>query len=142
MAVAEKVWQEFYCYECPADPKDKEKKTGGYFRVKLNMALEMNVIVVCPNCGHEHNRSIRNGEIHESRLSNAYEEKLRVPKSAWSRDPISKLMDKLKNKNTHDAGRRKGAVLKDGEDLVPDAEKIRSSIMRERWLELYGGNHD
>lgn len=139
MAVAEKVWQEFYCYECPAD---KDGKSGGYFRVKLNMALEMNVTVVCPNCGHEHNRSIRKGEIYDSRLSSAYEEKLRVPKSAWSRDPISKQMDNLKNKHTHQAGRRDGAVLKGSEDLVPDADKIRKSIMRERWLELYSGNHD
>jgi hypothetical protein len=43
---------EFYCHAC-----------NGYFRVELEMGLNGNHVVECPNCGHEHCRVIEGGRI-------------------------------------------------------------------------------
>ncbi len=43
---------EFYCSSC-----------GKYFDIKMNMSLNGNHRVHCPNCGHIHYRKIENGEI-------------------------------------------------------------------------------
>jgi hypothetical protein len=57
---------EFYCSSC-----------GKYFDVKLNMSLNGNHRVHCPNpkCGHIHFRQIKNGEITGQRFTeNSYDE--------------------------------------------------------------------
>ena len=51
-----RISQEFYCGEC-----------SGYFVVRLNIALNHEAEIVCPNCGHEHCRVVRNGIITEAR---------------------------------------------------------------------------
>ena len=47
-----RIKKEFYCNECQK-----------YFDVKLNMALNGNHRVHCPNCGHIHYREIKDGVI-------------------------------------------------------------------------------
>lgn len=54
---AERIKVEFYCQEC--------KK---FFDFKLNMSLNGNVRVHCPNCLHVHYRKIENGVITEGRF--------------------------------------------------------------------------
>lgn len=49
---------EFYCQACRK-----------YFDVKLNVSLNGNHRVHCPNCGHIHFRRIENGEITEDRFN-------------------------------------------------------------------------
>ena len=49
---------EFYCQECRK-----------YFDVKLNMSLNGNHRVHCPNCGHIHFRMITDGQITEARFT-------------------------------------------------------------------------
>ena len=54
---------EFYC----------DKSGGGcgkYFDVKLNVNLDGNYRVHCPNCGHVHYRLVRKGEITDTRFDN------------------------------------------------------------------------
>ena len=53
-----RVTHEFYCTEC-----------GKYFDVKLNMSLDGNHRVHCPNCGHIHYRYIKNGIITGDRFT-------------------------------------------------------------------------
>jgi len=69
---------EFYCSNCCK-----------YFDVKLNMSLNGNHRVHCPNCGHIHFRLIENGEITTSRF-NEVEDKIIVddlrPMKASCRD--------------------------------------------------------
>lgn len=52
-----KVKHEFYCTEC--------KK---YFDIKLNMALDGNYRIHCPNCNHVHYRKVSNGKITDVRF--------------------------------------------------------------------------
>ncbi len=71
-----KVAQEFYCNDC-----------DGYVRLKLNMALNQRVRVVCPNCGHQHPRELRDGVIYECYHS-ADAETICPPKSSYSKTSL------------------------------------------------------
>ena len=52
-----KVKHEFYCTECRK-----------YFDIKLNMELDGNYRIHCPNCGHTHYRAVAKGKITEQRF--------------------------------------------------------------------------
>lgn len=141
--IENKVWQEFHCNDC-----------NGYWRVKINMALNMRCLMVCPNCGRKHPRYIKDGKIVENAsMPNAYEEEIYAPKSAYSKESYHQKMI---------AGARSGVVIQADEDLKKspfpegttvievseespvdertEAQKWRDAMMRERWLEIYGGN--
>lgn len=53
-----RIIEEFYCSSCRK-----------YFDVKLNMALNGNHRVHCPNCGHIHYRVIQDGKITNTRFT-------------------------------------------------------------------------
>lgn len=72
----DKVFQEFYCNDC-----------NGYIRFKLNQSLNRSIVVVCPNCGRQHPRSIKNGLVYEGGDSNNKEE-ICPPTSAYSKTAI------------------------------------------------------
>lgn len=48
--------QELYCHEC-----------GHYVQFNMDMALNGNHVLECPNCGHEHCRVVNNGKITDIR---------------------------------------------------------------------------
>ncbi len=108
--MSEKIWQEFYCNDC-----------CGYFRVRLNVAINCSVEMTCPKCGRKHPRRIENGRIYEGGGGSTKEE-IRPPKSAYSKKPFSKKIR---------ANEREGVVL--------DSEKIGNNILRESWLDRHGG---
>lgn len=109
-----KVFQEFYCNDC-----------HGYIRVRLNMEYDRAINVCCPNCPRKHPRYIKDGQIVERGAVDSPSEDICPTKSAYSKEPISKMM--MKNKYSRD-----GVIINSSEDLVRDA------MMRERWIELYG----
>ncbi len=47
------IEQQFTCSGC-----------GGWILLRLNPALNISVVLVCPNCSHEHYRKIEHGLIH------------------------------------------------------------------------------
>lgn len=53
-----KVINEFYCTKSGGG-------CGGYFLPKINTAINGKHIIVCPNCKHEHTRTIEKGHIVE-----------------------------------------------------------------------------
>jgi hypothetical protein len=74
-----RVYQEFYCNDC-----------RGYFRVKLNMGLNIKVKMQCPECGRQHPRWIENGLIKDNysrTMAGKPEHEVLVPKSAYSKQP-------------------------------------------------------
>lgn len=111
-AYVSRVLQEFYCGECE-----------GYIRVKLNMAINNEVDVECPNCHHKHRRCIKDGEISErGRFTSDAIEEICPTIAAYSKEPITKKMrDAHKTKSYAD--RRDGVVVGEEE-------------MRLRWAEL------
>src|SRR5258708_28113219 len=107
--VDEKICQEFYCNDC-----------DGYFRVKLNINLNISVFVVCPNCRREHPRKIKDGKILEG-IGEAYAERVFSPKSTYSNKPFTiKAKKHIRN----------GAV-------IDSVQCIRDQAMRELWLERF-----
>lgn len=114
----DKVFQEFYCGNCE-----------NYIRMRLSMEYNRIVEVTCPMCGHMHKRCITDGVITENgREAGSVVEQICPPKSACSKEPITKHMAKAKEFRE----RRNGAVVKSEADLQ------RDSFMMERWVELYG----
>lgn len=110
----EKVFQEFYCGECQH-----------YIRVRLNMSYNRTIWLVCPMCGHKHQRYIDKGTIYER---GRYEhgdpvEDICPPKSACSKEPFTKKM-------RDSYSRRDGAVIR------TDADLARASVMIDRWAEV------
>lgn len=59
----------------------------GYFRTKIRTSIDGDYVIVCPSCGHEHQRQISKGQISGDRHSNKAE-RILVPKSAFSKDPV------------------------------------------------------
>lgn len=119
----DKITQEFYCNDC-----------DGYFRVKLNMALNRRVEIVCPNCKHHHPRGIKDGRIVEAYSPrDASTEEICPPKSAYSKESIAiKMM-----KNARD-----GVVIACKEDLRKEGSTRNpqtDAMLRELWLEFHGG---
>jgi len=52
----EKEKQELYCHEC-----------GMYVQFELDLGLNGNHVLKCPNCNHEHCRVVKNGKITDER---------------------------------------------------------------------------
>jgi len=103
-----RVTQEFYCGECV-----------GYFLVRLNMALNFEAHIKCPNCGHEHRRVIKDGEIYEGgRYESKVKETVHTTKAQYSKQPYTQKMIDAKTY----AQRR---------DAVP-----MDHVMAQRWLEI------
>lgn len=48
--------QELYCHDC-----------GRYVQFKLDISLNGNHVIKCPNCDHEHCRVVRDGKITDIR---------------------------------------------------------------------------
>lgn len=48
--------QELWCHEC-----------GMYVQFDIDVELNGNHVIICPNCGHEHCRVVENGRITEAR---------------------------------------------------------------------------
>ena len=100
MAKTQRQSQEFYCGEC-----------RGYFIVRLNMALNHEALIKCPNCGHEHQRCVNNGVIYErGRFANSVKETVRPMKSSYSKKPRTKAMEEAHEKNSY-RDRRDGVKM-------------------------------
>lgn len=81
-----RILQEFYCGECK-----------GYFLVKLNIHLNHEVEIICPNCNHEHRRCIVDGQIFENgRYKTDSKEKIRPTNVSYSKEPKTTHMQQAK----------------------------------------------
>lgn len=110
---------------------------GGYFVVRLNLALNHIVKLVCPGCGHEHQRKITAGVLVESgRYKSDPHETLRPTKAAYSKTPLTEPMRTAAAQHTRPAS-QKNAVPLTGAQL---------DEYRQRWLEVAarerGEDHD
>ena len=121
------IWSEFYCHECPPDPKDDKGQKGGYFRVRISEEWNMTIVVKCPNCGHEHYRGIRGGQIVDDRQDTSAD-RLLVPKSDWSREPITKAMQKSRSG-------RNSAVISKVDDVIDPLSHARDLMLQDLWAQ-------
>jgi len=115
----DKRWQEFYCNDCHI-----------YIRVRLNMALNVGVVVVCPMCCRKHPRAIVDGQIKETGHSDQNHE-ICPPKSACSKEPWTKFM-------RNNTSARDGVEIKESE--IPPRDPASDAMIKELWFERYGGS--
>lgn len=113
--MSDSITQEFYCGEC-----------SGYFLVRLNINLNMEVMVRCPKCNHLHQRCITDGQIFEKgRFQTKVKENIRTTMASYSKKPHTEEMQKAHKKNKHDP------YCSDRRDGVP-----MSPAMMDRWLNV------
>jgi hypothetical protein len=120
--MSEKIWQEFYCNDCL-----------GYIRLRLNVALSMNILVCCPGrdsrgnkCTRKHPRNIKDGKIvGDSHVENA--EEIIPPPSAYSKTPWTKIP----------VDARAATEIKESD--IPPRDPALDAILRESWSDRFMG---
>lgn len=103
-----RVVQEFYCSGC-----------DGYFRVTLDMAVNLRVLMECPKCNRQHERDISGGQIKDCSKYNKTTTIVVSMPSTYSKTPV--------------LGRSK-PYMRDG-CVVHDHKR---DLINDRWNELYG----
>jgi DNA-directed RNA polymerase subunit RPC12/RpoP len=107
-----KTSQEFYCGEC-----------RGYFVVRLNMSINHEAEIVCPNCGHEHRRSIVDGHILENgRYRSESRERVITTKANYSKEPVT---EKMRQAHARNGSRRDGVLMTE-------------AFIHEQWMNVVG----
>ena len=116
MPGSEDPLQEFYCTKSGGG-------CGGYIMFPLNNQVNGVVEVVCPNCGHKHQRTVKNGVLgDDGRFDSNPIQQICPPKPAWSkvaRHPDSK-------KAADDWAKERKATI------------IEEDFLRDRKFELWG----
>lgn len=114
-----RVIQEFYCTKSGGG-------CGGYFMIKMNMALNGIHKIVCPNCKHEHQRRIEQGKIFEDRrYSDKPVDEIYASKSTFSLTPKTlQMKDRAGKFNERDS-----VVVNSREDLPKDIS---------HWVDTFG----
>jgi len=121
-----RITQEFYCAKSGGG-------CGGYILAKLNDAINGIVEVVCPKCGHKHQRNIKDGIIiEEGRYLGVHSEnpkqEIMPTMGSYSKKPFTQEMkDRAGGPNERDA-----VVISDGKGNFLGG--------RGMWAQRFGGN--
>lgn len=108
-----RISQEFHCSKAGDG-------CGKYFVVRLNMALSVEVEIICPACGHKHRRYIKDGVIRDDlRCKHDVKETLRPSPATLSDEPATEKMRKAQAGTVRNGVELDGATLDD---------------FRQRWL--------
>jgi hypothetical protein len=90
------------------------------------MNLNFRIKVVCPQCGRQHPRVIKDGQIHEDYgYKGKYEEEICPPKSAYHKEPWTKAREN-----------RGGVPIKKKDVPKESAEQY---FLNSSWQEKHGG---
>ncbi|MHA2279729.1 MAG: hypothetical protein ACXAC5_02380 [Promethearchaeota archaeon] len=125
--MSDRVYQEFYCASSGGG-------CGGYITVRINMALNGVVEIICPKCGHKHQRCLKQGVLMEQgRHSKSPTQELCPTEAAWSEEakhPESK-------KRAGDFNRERDAVVID--ESSQESRGKLCPFLAELWYERFGG---
>lgn len=132
VATPGKVWQEFYCAKSGGG-------CGGYIMVKLNMAINGTVKVICPKCKHSHGRVIEEGHLKENFSSSRYtggrndntDQEIIPTMAAYSETPRTTAY-LTTAKIEGDRAERTCPIVKD-----PTTD-IGNQFLRQSWVEKHG----
>lgn len=114
-----KIVQEFYCTKSGGG-------CGGYFMIKMNMALNGVHKIICPNCNHNHQRRVKNGEIiEEGRNNGSPVDEIYATKSSFTWEPRT-----IQMKN------RAGSIKERDSVVVTKPDQLAKDISH--WVEIFG----
>jgi hypothetical protein len=112
----DKIPQEWYCTKSGGG-------CGGYILVPINEQINGVVEMVCPKCGHKHQRCIENGVIKENgRFTCSPTQEICPTMAAWSDKPFTKAMKDRAGK----AAERDGVVV-----------TAQSDFLRQSWFDFF-----
>jgi len=119
-----KVWQEWYCTVSGGG-------CGGYISTKINIGIKGVVEMICPKCGHRHQRKIVNGMIKEQgRFTSNPSQEICPTMAAYSKEPRTVSLKEMK-------GNERDGVKMSSDEL--QAQAILNESKNERWLgKLFG----
>jgi len=131
-----RVTQEMYCTKSGGG-------CGGYIKIKINMDLNHIVKVICPKCGHDHQRCIEDGVIKERGRNNGNVVEDLCPTMAAYRTedegPWSQHLLDMVSKNDRISNERDGVVLDGDEDYAPGRRSRETDLMiKQAWFEHFG----
>ena len=111
-----RIFQEWYCTKSGGG-------CGGYIIVKLNACINGVVELVCPKCGHKHQRCIENGQIKEQgRFNGNPVEEICPTMASWSEKPHTAKMTPVIGE------KRNGVQITDADLVGADSPGIMDSI--------------
>lgn len=114
-----RIYQEFYCASSGGG-------CGGYVTVRLNMAINGVVEIICPKCSHKHQRKIKNGVLTDGgRYSSCVTQEIIPVLAAWHR------------KARHPESKKRVGTLDERKAVVID-EHDPNSFLKDRRFELHG----
>lgn len=92
------------------------------------MSLNIKIVLVCPMCGREHPRCIKNGLIYEDGYVDAsYVDKIKPVKAAYHKEPKTIRM------KTHQYSMRHGVTVESPRDLINESwyERYANKVKQE-----------
>ncbi len=120
MSGSENPLTEFYCASSGGG-------CGGYLLFPLNRKIDGIVEVVCPKCGHKHQRRLKDGHLSDDdRHSGSPTQEIAPSMASWSK------------KSNHPETKKRAKTSKERKSVVIDADKARK-FLEDRKFELYGG---
>ncbi len=115
-----KIFQEFYCAKSGGG-------CGGYVTIPLNIAINGIVEIVCPKCGHKHQRKIKDGVLtDDGRYSSKVTQEIIPTLAAWH-----KKAKHPESRKRVDTDRERKAVI------IEDNPEARSFLLERRY-EIHG----
>ncbi|KKL27198.1 hypothetical protein LCGC14_2387590 [marine sediment metagenome] len=114
------IYQEFYCAKSGGG-------CGGYMTIRLNMAINGIVDIICPKCQHKHQRKIRDGVLtDDGRYSSTVTQEIIPTIAAWHK------------KAAHPESWNRVGGDKEREAVVIEDDPVAREFLKDRWFEIYG----
>lgn len=115
-----RVYQEFYCASSGGG-------CGGFVTVRLNMALQGVVEIICPKCEHKHQRNIKDGVLTgDGRHSSNVTQEIMPTIAAWSKTA------------KHPESIRRAEGFQEREAVVIEDDPVARRFLKDRLFEVFG----
>jgi len=115
-----RICQEFYCAKSGGG-------CGGYVTIRLNMAINGVVEIVCPKCNHKHQRNIKEGVLtNDGRYTITPTQEIIPTIAAWHK------------KAKHSESQKRVGSKKEREAVVIEDDPQALAFLKDRWFEIYG----
>ena len=114
------IYQEFYCAKSGGG-------CGGFITVRLNMAINGVVEIICPKCSHKHQRKIKGGVLtDDGRYETKVKQEIIPVLAAWSK------------KAKHPESKKRVNTSKEREAVVIEDDPIAREFLKDREFEIFG----
>ena len=116
-----RIAQEFYCAKSGGG-------CGGFVTFPLNMAINGCVKVICPKCGHKHQRMIKEGVLtDDGRYRDKVTQEVTPTLAAWHKKAAA-----------HPESQKRAGGDREREAVVIEDDPVAREFLKDRWFEIHG----